>query len=235
MRRASSAHVGVQRAHRQLHRDGFGNDVERLAGLHAADRDHGRMLRVDLACDDRLQRDHDAARGRHRIAREMRHRAVADPAQRDRHAIGRRHRGAGAEGHVAGRAARHVVDCEDRVAREAVEQAVVHHCLRAAEVFFGRLEDQVQRAGELARGCEWRAARWHRGVAVVAACMHLVRVAARVRQAVVSASGSASMSARSPTVRVPCPSRSTPTTPSCRCRDALHNPSRRAARRRDRS
>ena len=72
----------------------------------------------------------------------------------------------------------------DRVARETFEQAVRQHGEGAAAAFLGRLEDQVQRAseigvfGEVAGGAEQ-----HRGVAVMAAGVHLARDGGRIGRA----------------------------------------------------
>jgi hypothetical protein len=60
-----------------------------------------------------------------------------------------------------------------RVAGKALEQAVVHHALRAAPAFLGGLEDQVQRAVEAAvLGQHAGRGQQHGGVAVVAAGVH---------------------------------------------------------------
>ena len=65
--------------------------------------------------------------------------------------------------------------------REALEQAVVHHAARAGAAFFGRLEDQVDGAVEVAVlrqivGCTQQ----HRCVPVMTTSMHLAGVARRV-------------------------------------------------------
>jgi hypothetical protein len=78
-----------------------------------------------------------------------------------------------------------VVHAEDRFAREALEQAVVDHRLRAAQAFFGRLEDEVHHAVETPRGRQVaRRAQQHRGVAVVAAGMHYALVHRAMAEAV---------------------------------------------------
>ena len=65
----------------------------------------------------------------------------------------------------------HAVDLLDA---EALHQAVLDHRLAAAAAFLGRLEDddrgavEIARLGEVARGAEQ-----HRGVAVMAAGVHL--------------------------------------------------------------
>jgi hypothetical protein len=71
--------------------------------------------------------------------------------------------------------ARRVVQPEDRVTREALEEAVGDHALRAAAGagLLGRLEHEVHGAAEVARARELlRRAQQHRGVAVVPAGMH---------------------------------------------------------------
>ncbi len=79
-----------------------------------------------------------------------------------------------------------VVHAEDGLHRELLEQAVADHLARAAAAFFGRLEDEVHGAIEVAvPGQVPGGGEQHRSVAVVAACVHLARVAARVREAVV--------------------------------------------------
>ena len=81
--------------------------------------------------------------------------------------------------------ARPVVRAEHGFHRELLEQAVLHHLARAAAAFFGRLEDQVDRAvvvavlREMLGGGEQ-----HRRVAVVAARVHLAGARAAVREGV---------------------------------------------------
>ena len=93
---------------------------------------------------------------------------------------------------LAHRHARPVVRAEDGLHRELVEQAVLHHLARAAAAFFGRLEHQVHGAVEVAVLAQMLGRRQqHRGVAVVAAGVHLAGVRARVREAVASRSSAA--------------------------------------------
>ncbi|MNT32129.1 hypothetical protein D3C72_1679920 [compost metagenome] len=69
------------------------------------------------------------------------------------------------------------MQAEHRIAREAVEQTVVDHFAGAAAAFLGRLEDQVHGAVEgLVLRQMARRAEQHRGVAVVAAGVHLAGV-----------------------------------------------------------
>ena len=107
-----------------------------------------------------------------------------------------------------------VVHAEHRVHRELLEQAVLDHLARAAAAFFGRLEDQVHGAVEIAvlRQVLGRAQQ-HRGMAVVAAGVHLAGVLAAWAKVLISCIGSASMSARRPMARVAVPFLTMPTTP----------------------
>ena len=87
---------------------------------------------------------------------------------------GRRHDRARADGELADRQARHVVHAEHLVDAEALHHAVLDHLVAAAAAFLGRLEDDRHRAGEIARlGEIFGGAEQHRGVAVMAAGMHL--------------------------------------------------------------
>ena len=108
---------------------------------------------------------------------------------------------------LADRQAGHVVHAVDLGDAEALHHAVLDHLVAAAAAFFGRLEDHGHRAGEIARlGEIFRGAEQHGGVAVMAAGVHLAGNASRHRACRSSrVIGSASMSARRPTVR-PAPS-----------------------------
>ena len=90
------------------------------------------------------------------------------------------------EEELAERHPRHVVHGEDGVAGEALEQPLFDHARAAVQHLFRRLENQVQRAVEIARlrqvACR---AEQHRGVAVVAAGVHAVGHAAAPGFAVV--------------------------------------------------
>ena len=111
---------------------------------------------------------------------------AADAFDRDDRLVARRHERPFAKQQHAGFLARMVVHAEHGVARKALEQAVGDHFLRAAvdAAFLGRLEIQMHRAREIARGREMlRGAEQHGRVAVVAARVHLAVRAARVRQA----------------------------------------------------
>ncbi len=79
-----------------------------------------------------------------------------------------------------------VVDAVDLVTGELLEQAVAQHLGSTGEALLGRLEDQVDGAGEVARlGEVARGAEQHGGVAVMAAGMHAVLVGALVGQVIV--------------------------------------------------
>ena len=78
-----------------------------------------------------------------------------------------------------------VVHAKYGICREQVEQAIVNHAFGAAEPFFGRLENQIDRAGKVAvlrqvTGCGQE----HGDVTVVAASVHFARVFAGVFEGV---------------------------------------------------
>ena len=81
--------------------------------------------------------------------------------------------------------ARHVVHAIHRLDREFFEQAILHHTAAAAGAFLGRLEDQVDCAGEVARFRQiTRGSQQHGGVPVMAAAMHLALVLRAVAEGV---------------------------------------------------
>ena len=82
--------------------------------------------------------------------------------------------GARPDGELPDRQARHVVHAEDAVDAEALHHAVLDHLVAAAAAFLGGLEDDRHGAGEIARlGEIFRRTQKHRGVAVMAAGVHL--------------------------------------------------------------
>ena len=86
----------------------------------------------------------------------------------------------------AGRRAGMIMQAEDRVAGKSIEKPVCDHSLGAAALacFLGRLEDQIDRAVEMARARQiFGCAEQHRRVAVMAAGMHLAGGRAGVGQA----------------------------------------------------
>ena len=179
------AHAAVERAHAQVERGGLWNDIVGLTGMEGADGDHRHLQRVDVARHDALQTHDEGGAGDHRIGRPVRHGAVpADPFEGDANVVRRGHGRAVAQHEPALGLAGHVVHGEDGVAGEALEQAVVHHAPGAAQAFFGRLEDEVERAAEAARfGQLARGGEQHGGVAIVAAGVHQARTLAGMGQA----------------------------------------------------
>ncbi len=115
----------------------------------------------------------------------MRPRRVAAFAfDRDLDVVGRRHHRAGADGEFADRQARIIVHAVDFIDAEAAHQAVLDHRQPAAAALLRRLEDDHGGAGEIAcLGQIFGGAEQHRGVAVMAAGMHLARHRRFVRQA----------------------------------------------------
>lgn len=87
---------------------------------------------------------------------------------------------------LAERHPRHVVHGEDGIAGEAFEQPLFHHARAAVQHLFRRLENQVQRAVEVARLRQvTRGAEQHGGMAIMAAGVHAVGHAAAPGFAVV--------------------------------------------------
>src|SRR5258708_4526898 len=84
----------------------------------------------------------------------------AAPGARDAEIGAARHHRPGADGELADRKPRPVVHAKDRIAGKALEQPVLDHRIAAAEALFGRLEDEIDGAvevagpGEMARGSQ---------------------------------------------------------------------------------
>ncbi len=116
----------------------------------------------------------------------MRMRGVAALAgDADIPAVGRGQQRAGLADDHAERDAGLVVDREHRVAGKLLEQPVLDHRLGAAAALFGRLEDEVHGALEVALLRQHLGrAQQHRGVAVMAAGMHAARVGRAVLEVV---------------------------------------------------
>ena len=179
------AHLVGERAHGQFDACLGRNDVGLGAGVDGADGDDRSVEGRDFARDDRLERQHRARGDDDGIDGGFRPGAMAAGAE-DRDADGvavAQHR-TGAIPDQAGGVAGVVVHRERIVRpREAGEQAVVDHPLRAAQRFLGRLAHQHERAGPPgaipghdARG---RHPRGH--VEVVAARVHHARRRRRCR------------------------------------------------------
>ena len=168
------AHAGVERPHAELQAGGVGDHVVGFAGVQLAHGDDGRLLRVDVARDHRLQRHHQAGRRHDGVGRVLRQGAVATRAvQRDGDVVRRRHEGPVMKHQLARSDAGHVVQGVHGVAVKALKQPLFNHQPRAAGVFFGGLKDQVQRARKTpVFGQVLCRHQQHGGVAVVAAGVH---------------------------------------------------------------
>ena len=82
------------------------------------------------------------------------------------------------------RQSRHVVHGKNGVARELLEQAILHHFFCAPQALFGGLKDHIQRARKLAVLRQmFGSGQQHGGVPVVAASVHDARVATGVSEA----------------------------------------------------
>jgi hypothetical protein len=132
-------------------------------------------LRIDVAAGDGLEPGHDMGGDDDGIDALVRHgamRAVAGHGDLE-HVVGRHH-GPIAHREPAHRQARPVVHPVDLVHGKALEQPLLHHHAPARLALFGRLEDEIGGAGEVAGlGQVAGGAEQHRGMAVMAAGMHL--------------------------------------------------------------
>lgn len=146
--------------------------------MERAHRHHRRVERMDVARHDGLQRHDDGSAADDGVQRLLRLGAVAaDTVDRDARLVDRRHDRPFAQRELAEGQVRLVVEREDGVAGEFLEQPLLHHDLRPAEILLRRLEDQVHRAVEIAPlGNRLGRAEQHGGVAVMTAGMHLAGV-----------------------------------------------------------
>ncbi len=94
----------------------------------------------------------------------------------DAEIVHRRQHRAGSDGELADGKARRIVHAIDLLDAEALHHAVEHHGLAALLALFRRLEDDRDRAVEIAGlGEILGGAQQHGGVAVMAAGVHLAR------------------------------------------------------------
>ena len=161
------------------------DDVVGVARLEHADRHHRGLQRIDIARHHRLQLVDDLGADQNGVDALLRPRRVAASAfELDRNVVGRRHDRTRADGEFADREAWKIVHAVDLVDGKAGDQAVFHHGLRAGAALLRRLEDHHRGAGEIARlGQIFGGSEQHRGVAVVAAGVHLAGHRRLVRQA----------------------------------------------------
>ena len=179
-------HLEGEGAHRALDLARIGDHVGGFAGVDHGDGDHARVHRLLVAREDGLEGLHDLAGDGHRVAAHVRQRRVAAlAADGDPELVAGGHHRAGADGEGAHLRAGPVVHAEHGFHGELLEQAVLDHLARAAAAFFGRLEDQVDGAVEVAvLGEVQRRGHQHGGVAVVPAGVHLAVVLAGVLEGV---------------------------------------------------
>ena len=182
---ADLGRVGARRAaEHQLGRDhvrGLGR-----AGMDIADADHRRVERRHVAADDALQAEHELRLRIGDVGREMRLRAAmaADAAEGDLPAVGRGQERPDRGAEMRGRQPRRVVQTVDGVAGKAFEQPIGQHGVGAAAPLLRRLEDHDRGAGEIrVLGEVARRTQQHRGVAVMAAGMHLAGIGRGMRHA----------------------------------------------------
>ena len=173
-------------AHRALQLAALCNHVGGFASVDHGHRDHCRLDRALVARDDGLQGLHDCARHRHRVDAHVRQRGMgALAADRDLELVRTGEDRARPHADLPDRHARPVVRAEDGLHREFLEQAFLDHLACTAAALFSRLEDQIDRAVEVALARQVLGRRQqHGGVAVVAAGVHLAGVLAGVGEPV---------------------------------------------------
>ena len=142
--------------------------------MDGTDRHDGRILRIDIARHDALQRRDERRRGNHGIDGVLRFRAMPAPADNaDIGLVDRRHGRTRHKTELRRRHARPIVQAEHRIHGKALEKAFRQHFPRPGADFFGGLEDEMQRAVEGTALREIPGGREKdRGVTVVSASVH---------------------------------------------------------------
>ncbi len=168
-------HLNGEGAHRALKHAVVRHHVGGFTGVDHGHRNHTGVHRFLVACDDGLEGLHHLAGNGHRVDAVVGQRGVAALApDGDVKLVARRHHRARAHRERAGRVTRPVVHAENGFHGKAVEEPVLDHLAGASAAFFGRLEDQVDRAIKGSLACQHlRGGEQHGGVPVVAAGMHL--------------------------------------------------------------
>ena len=150
------AHRFIQGAYRADHLHFFGDDIEAVAAVDAADGDDRRLLGdIHLAANDGLQAQHDLRCGDDGIDTAPGLRAVGLAAfDFDAQNIRRGHQRPSAIADDAGMQLGNDVQTENRVRPGILQRALLHHQRRAAffaarRAFLRRLENELDRSGEL--------------------------------------------------------------------------------------
>ena len=180
MRASTMSRTGLRDgADADEHLHGLRDDGRHRAAVDGADRDDGRIMRIDIARHDRLQCHHEAGRRDDRIDRLVRNGAVAANALDDDGGdVDRRRDRAGlARGSGLPASPGRLWSAKTASQGKRREQTVLDHPHRTALVLLRGLEDQVHGAVEIPRFGEIaREPQQHRGVAVMAAGMHLAGI-----------------------------------------------------------
>ncbi|MNO60086.1 hypothetical protein D3C76_506890 [compost metagenome] len=179
------AHLGIQGAQAQTQQGLLRDHVGCLTRLQRTDGHYCRFLRIDVARHHGLQRHHHTGRCHQRVDRQVRHGTMpTDPLDGHREQVLRGHHRPLTEAQVPRWQPGHVVHAEQGIAGEALQQAVGEHRLGATLALFSRLEDQRQRAIELAGSSQVTGGtQQHGGMPVMAASVHAALVAAAVGSA----------------------------------------------------
>ena len=171
-------HLGGEGAHGALQLATVGDDIGGFACMDHGDGDHAGINRFEVAAHDGLERLHHLAGNWHWVQPQVRQRCMAALAlDGNLELVAGSHHWPRAHGKFADRAARPVVHAKHRLHREFLKQAVLDHLARTTTAFFGRLEDQVNRAVKIAvfgevLGC----CQQHGGVTIMPTGVHLARV-----------------------------------------------------------
>jgi hypothetical protein len=146
------AHLGCEAARGAAQTRGLRNHVIGRTGLKHADRNYSGAERIDVARNNRLDLIDDLCAHEHAVDGDVRARRVSAAAfDLDRDAVGSSHQRARPQRELADRKAGIVMHAVHFLDAEAVHEAVLNHRLAASAAFFGRLENDDCRAGEVAR------------------------------------------------------------------------------------
>src|SRR6185369_11324633 len=179
-------HFQREGAHGALQLAAVGHDIGGLPAMDHRYRNDPRVDRLLVAADDGLERLHHLAGDGHWIDAVVRQGRMASlAADSDLEFVARSHDRPRTHREFPDRIAGPVVHAEYGFHRELLEEAVLDHLARAAAAFFRRLEDEVDRAVEVAVPGEMLGCREQHGyMPVVAAGVHLALVPAGVAEGV---------------------------------------------------
>ena len=164
----------AERSHRALDRGSVRYDIVRAARMDLGHRDHHRIVGIELAGHQGLQRSDNLAGNRDRIARLMRHRSMAARAlDGDLEHVGRRQQGPRPARDNAVRRIGHDMERKGGIG-QWIKQAIIEHEACTVKALLARLEHEAHFA--LERICpgtkQLCRADKHSSVGIVSAGMH---------------------------------------------------------------